>query len=54
MFPVEEKVRQQKLKWARLAADRLACESVCRFLLNLNRGEACERARYLHAIPGGR
>ncbi len=42
-----ERARHQKLKWARLAADRLACEAICRFLLAMTQdGEPFRHRRF--------
>ena len=50
MFPMDEQKKAQKLKWARLAADRLACESVIAFLLAMTRDGEPFRARFLRIV----
>jgi len=45
-----ERAKHQKLKWARLTADRLACESVCRFLLAMTGDGEPFRARNLRIV----
>jgi hypothetical protein len=50
VFPLDEKIKAQKLKWARLAADQMACESVIAFLLTMTRDGEPFRARLLKIV----